>query len=532
MVSREGELVLSNLPPTRTQQKLALAVALLIVAAAIFISAAGLQRVQLAAIDALVPLYGMAMFVSDSITAVLLFTQFSIVRSRALLVISSGYIWTALVVIPWLLSFPGVFAPRGVFGGSSSEITVWLYALWHAGFPMFVIAYALMKREGPAKQTQRYSAGAAILSCVGMTAAVIAAAAYLLVVNQPRLPGFMVDALNFSALWYYVASAIALLSAVAIVLLWITRRSLLDLWLMVVMLVFMTEALISSFPVSARFSLGWYAGRTCSLVSGSLILFVLLYEITVVYARLIGAVRAQNRERDARLITGDAVAATIAHEIKQPLSAIIMRAETGLRWINRASPDLDRAKEQFSEIAIDGRRASAVMESIRANFKKDARIRNLFDVNALVDETLTLMHADLQQHRILVRAEPKAQLPQIRGDRIQLQQVLLNLITNAIESMAVREGPRILGVRSELNQDGGVAVSVADTGKGIETHEIDRIFNPLFTTKSEGMGMGLSICRSIVESHDGSLLVYPNSPHGAVFRMILHADQASLPTSA
>jgi signal transduction histidine kinase len=142
------------------------------------------------------------------------------------------------------------------------------------------------------------------------------------------------------------------------------------------------------------------------------------------------------------------------------------------------------------------------------------------------------MHADLQQHRILVRAEPKAQLPQIRGDRIQLQQVLLNLITNAIESMAVREGPRILGVRSELNQDGGVAVSVADTGKGIETHEIDRIFNPLFTTKSEGMGMGLSICRSIVESHDGSLLVYPNSPHGAVFRMILHADQASLPTSA
>src|SRR3954453_18342556 len=232
MVSREGELVLSNLPPSRTQQKLALSVALLIATAAIVISTAGLQQVQLAAIDALVPLYGMAMFVSDSITAVLLFTQFSIVRSRALLVISSGYIWTALVVIPWLLSFPGVFAPRGVFGGSSSEITVWLYALWHAGFPMFVIAYALLKHAGPAKKTQRYSAGAAILSCVGMTAAVIGAATYLLVVNQPRLPGFMVDSLNFSALWYYAASAIALLSAVAIVLLWITRKSLLDLWLM------------------------------------------------------------------------------------------------------------------------------------------------------------------------------------------------------------------------------------------------------------------------------------------------------------
>ena len=118
----------------------------------------------------------------------------------------------------------------------------------------------------------------------------------------------MIDAVNFSGLWYYTAAIIALLSALAIILLWIQRKSLLDLWLMVVMLVFLTEVLISSFPVSARFSLGWYAGRTCSLLSGSLILFVLLYEITIVYARLIGAVRAQSRERGARLITGDAVA--------------------------------------------------------------------------------------------------------------------------------------------------------------------------------------------------------------------------------
>jgi signal transduction histidine kinase len=527
MASREDELVLSNLPPTKTQQKLALIVAMLIVAAAIVISAAGIQRVQLAVIDALVPLYGMAMFVSDLITAVLLFTQFSIVRSRALLVISSGYVWTALVVIPWLLSFPGVFAPRGVFGGSSTEITVWLYTLWHAGFPMFVIAYALLNDAEPAKRMQRFPAGVAILFCFSITAVVIGAATYSLVVNQAQLPRFMIDALHFSALWYYTAAIIALSSAVAIILLWMQRKSLLDLWLMVVMLVFMTEVLISSFPVSARFSLGWYTGRICSLVSGSLILCVLLYEITVVYARLIGAVRAQSRERDARLITGDAVAATIAHEIKQPLSAIIMRAQTGLRWIDRTSPDLDKAREQFAEIVADGRRAGAVMESIRANFKKDARIRILLDVNALIDETLTLVHADLQQHRILVRAEPQAELPKIRGDRVQLQQVLLNLITNAIEAMAVRDGPRVLGVRSEVNIEGGVAVSVADTGKGVESQEINQIFNPLFTTKPEGMGMGLFICRSIVESHEGSLLVFPNSPHGAIFRMILHADKAA-----
>ncbi|TFV49724.1 sensor histidine kinase [Bradyrhizobium niftali] len=524
MALREQDLVLSSLPPSRTQQQLALSVALLIVLMALLISITGMQQVKLAVIDALVPLFGMAMFVSDSITAVLLFTQFSIVRSRALLVISSGFVWTALVVIPWLLSFPGVFAPHGLLGGSSSEITVWLYTLWHAGFPIFVIAFALLKDAQPAKRLRQLPAATAILSCIVGSAAVIAGATYVLVVFQAHLPSFMIDAMNFSVLWYYTAAIIALLSALAISLLWIRRKSLLDLWLMVVMLVFLTEVLISSFPVSARFSLGWYAGRTCSLLSGSLILIVLLYEITIVYARLIGAVRAQSRERGARLITGDAVAATIAHEIKQPLSTIITRAETGLRWLDRASPEIDKAKEQFAEIVANGRRAGAVMDGIRGNFKKDPRIRTWLDVNVLIEETLTLVHGDLQQHRILVRTEPHAGLPQIMGDRIQLQQVLLNLITNAIEAMAGKQGLRVLGVRSEVGKEGNVVVSVADTGKGIQSQEIDQIFNPLFTTKPDGMGMGLSICRSIVESHDGSLLVFPNSPEGAVFQMVLHAS--------
>jgi signal transduction histidine kinase len=322
------------------------------------------------------------------------------------------------------------------------------------------------------------------------------------------------------------------LAALAIGLLWLRWKSLLDLWLMVVMLVFMTEVLISSFPVSARFSLGWYAGRTCSLVSGSLILFVLLFEITMIYARLIGAVRAQSRERGARLITGDAVAATIAHEIKQPLSAIITRAQTGLRWLDRPTPEFDKAKEQFAEIAADGRRAVEVMEGIRANFKHDARVRTWLDVNALIEETLTLVHDDLLTHRIVVRADPHEELPQVMGDRTQLQQVLLNLITNAIEAMASKEGLRTLGVRSEVSESGGVAVSIADTGQGIKPKEVEQIFNPLFTTKPNGMGMGLFICRSIVESHGGNLLVFPNSPQGVVFQMVLHASTATSAASA
>jgi signal transduction histidine kinase len=226
-------------------------------------------------------------------------------------------------------------------------------------------------------------------------------------------------------------------------------------------------------------------------------------------------------------MTGDAVAATIAHEVKQPLTGMITNADAGLRWLDRAMPDLDEAKAAFKQIVADGHRAGAVIGSIRAIFKKDARNRTSLDVNDLIGEALALVRDDLQKHRILVRAEPNEQLPQVIGDRIQLQQVLLNLITNAIDSMAAKDEPRVLCVKSDVHAGGGVKVSVADTGTGIGSHDIDRIFDPLFTKKSDGMGMGLSICRSIIEAHDGRIWFAPNKPQGAVFQFILLADGAT-----
>lgn len=521
-IAEEKNFILSSLSPSRAQKRLALSVVLALLGA-LFIVAGPVSNIQLGQIDAFVPAYGTAMIVIDSITAALLFAQFSILRSRALLSIASGYLFTALTVIPWMLTFPGAFTPNGLLG-AGLQTTAWLYILWHAGFAICVIAYALLKDENPAKCVWRGSAGIAILLSVVMTAAVVCAATFLLTADNLLLPRVMLDPVHFSPVWFYAVGCLVLLSLAALVVLWVRRSSVLDLWLMVVMCAYVAGFLLISYPVPVRFSVGFYAGRFCGFLSASLVLIVLLYEITTLYGQLVSAVLAQRREREARLMTGDAVSASIAHEVKQPLSGMIANADAGLRWLDRSTPDLDKAKASFEHIVADGHRAGAVIESIRAIFKKDGRNKTSLDINELVGEALTLTRGDLQRHRILIQAEPSEQLPRVRGDRIQLRQVLLNLITNAIDSMASKDGVRILGVRSEVRDGASVIVSVADTGTGIGSQELERVFNPMFTTKSGGMGMGLSICRSIIEAHDGRLWVGPNKPEGAVFQFMLLAD--------
>jgi signal transduction histidine kinase len=527
VVAEEQHFILSRLSPDRVQIRLALAIVLALLVA-FFITVGPLSTIRLRPVYPFVPAYATAVSVVDSITAVLLFAQFSILRSRALLVIANGYLFTALLAIPWMLTFPGVFSPTGLLG-AGLQSTNMIYVLWHAGFPTFVIAYALLKDTDPAKRLREGSVAAAILLNVALIASLVFVATFLIIAADPLLPRLMVDTVHFSALWRYAAVFLALLSVLALIVLWVRWRSVLDLWLMVVMCAYVIEICLVNFPAPIRFSVGWYVGRVFGLLSGSLVLFVLLYEITMLYGQLLRAVLAERREREARLMTGDSVAATIAHEVKQPLAGMITHADAGIRWLDRAKPDLDEAKVAFKEIAATGRRAAAVIESIRAIFRKGALNRTSFNVNDLFEEALALVRADLQEQRILVRTEADPQLPPVCGDRIQLQQVLLNLITNAIDSMAAMDGTRVLHVRSAVRDDGNVLVSIGDTGLGIGQQDVDRVFNPLFTTKSGGMGMGLSICRSIVEAHDGRIWVIPNEPQGAVFQFILHPDGERLP---
>jgi signal transduction histidine kinase len=319
---------------------------------------------------------------------------------------------------------------------------------------------------------------AAVALSVAWTTALVSALAFLCTAGEALLPRVVLDSVHLSPLWPYAGAPVAAMSVVALIVLWRRHRSTLDLWLMVVMCLYTCEIPLSYYPMPFRFSIGWYSVRAFGFLSSTLVLIVLLFEIKTLYAKLLGAMLAQRREREARLMTGDAVAATIAHEVNQPLTSMVASADAGFRFLDRSVPNLERAKEAFQRIAEDGHRAGEVVGSIRAIFKTDARTRTPLDVNEIIREALALERTDLRKHRILVEAEWSAHLPEVRGDRVQVQQVLLNLITNAIHAMAAEDEPRVLCLKSEAHQGDGVIVSVADTGAGISARDLDRIFTP------------------------------------------------------
>jgi len=313
------------------------------------------------------------------------------------------------------------------------------------------------------------------------------------------------------------------LALFALALLWSRRRSVLDLWLMVVMCGLLIELFLITL-VGRRYVVGWYAARVYFLVSSTFVLAVLLSETALLYARLARSVMAQRREREARLMTMDVLSASIAHEMNQPLASIVTNADAASRWMARPTPDLDEVKATLKQIRNSAYRARDLISSIRAMVKRDDRNRVPLDLNDLVREVLALTQRELQRSRVSVEVELDERLPLVKGDRIQLQQVLVNLITNAIDAMAEKKWPRILRIESAVQESSGVLISVADTGKGIDPKIVDRIFNPLFTTKSNGMGMGLAISRSIIEGHDGRLQVSADAEGGSVFQFMLPAD--------
>jgi PAS domain S-box-containing protein len=214
-----------------------------------------------------------------------------------------------------------------------------------------------------------------------------------------------------------------------------------------------------------------------------------------------------------RVTTLGELTASIAHEVNQPLAAVVANAHACLRWLDGDTPDLDGARRSVEWIIDDGNRASEVIRRVRALAKKTDIEKVALDVNDVVRETIPLVQRELISHQVLLRMELAPTLPMILGDRVQLQQVIINLVMNGIESMqSVTDRPRELVIRSGQDETQQVLVSVTDCGVGISAENADRLFNAFFTTKATGMGTGLSICRSIVEAHDGRLWATANVP--------------------
>jgi C4-dicarboxylate-specific signal transduction histidine kinase len=225
--------------------------------------------------------------------------------------------------------------------------------------------------------------------------------------------------------------------------------------------------------------------------------------------------------RVSRVTTMGELTASLAHEVNQPIAAALTNANTCLRWLTRDHPDLEEAREAASRIVKDATRAAGIISRVRLLFKKSTPQQELVDVNEAIREMIVLLRSEATRYNITVRMELAADLPWIMGDRVQLQQVLMNLMVNSIDAMKELDGARELAVKSQSAEKEEVLVSVSDTGVGLPPQQADQIFNAFFTTKPHGTGMGLRISRSIVESHGGRLWAAENSPRGASFYFAL-----------
>ena len=780
--------VLANLPAGQTERRIAFAVGLLLLGAGAAVAPFG--SVQLPRTDAWAPITDTFIFLADLITWFLLISQFNIVRSRALLVLASGYLFAAVMNVPHLLTFPGAFKPSGLLG-AGLQTSIWLAIFWMSGYLLAVIGYAVLSKEpGDSVPLSSTQTAAAVSSAVVI--AVALALSWIAIAGDPYLPKLFLDRSASTVGLRYAYALLLLPSAVALFLLWFRGRSVLNLWLMVVMCGWLGQG-IAQFQTPGRFSLAMYAARSLIVVSLTVLLVVLLRETMTLYGRLamslvslrkltaeklqrseaylseaqrlshtgsfgwsvlsgeiywseetynifeydravkpalelvVERIHPEDRElasqiiRDAtegtdvdaehrllmpdgrvkhlrvlarglktsagsreivgavtdvtaakqaektlreseaylaeaqrlsrtgswawnpvtgenrywsdecfrllgfdpadgmppfetfvqrihpddrpivaekleratrergeyevdyriihpggevrdihaighpvlspsgelvelvgtgidvterkraeeererlrqaqadlarvnRITTMGELTASLAHEVNQPIAAASTNARTCIRWLTREEPDLEEACAAAMRVVKDVTRASEIISRIRVLFHKGTSERELVDVNPVIGEMVLLLGSEAARHNILVRKELAAGLPKVLADRVQLQQVLMNLMINSIDAMKDTNAAREMAIKSQRADNAQLLVSVSDTGEGLPTEQAHQIFDAFFTTKSHGTGMGLRISRSIVESHGGHLWATPNSPRGASFCFTLPA---------
>lgn len=521
--------LLSTLPATREQRRFAGAVVAL--SGVFFLIAAPIAKWPLPQVWAFIPIYQSIVVVNDLITALLLFGQFRMLRSRALLLLASGYLFTGFMAVAHALTFPGLFAPTGLLH-AGPQSTAWLYMFWHGGFPFLVIAYALNNDERASARHQRHPARVEIVSSVGVVAAIVCGLTWLATAGQTALPAIMRGA-HYTPAMLAVVSSVWVLNLAALAVLWLRRpHSALDIWLIVVLCAWVFDIALSAVLNAGRFDAGFYAGRIYGLLAASFVLAVLLLENSVLYARLFELRRRERQilehlqEQSTELLAAnselESFSYSVSHDLRAPLRAI-----DGFALM---------LEEDYAAALNDD--AKRLLSVIRTNSRK---------MGALIDDLLTLSRIGRQEigqssvamHQVAEEAIREAtdaggtraqielkQLPAVRGDRTLLRQVWANLISNALKYTSRVTQPRI--EVSGYREAAEIIYRVQDNGAGFDMRYYDKLFGVFQRLHRDdefpGTGIGLAIVQRVVRRHRGRVWAEGKVNGGATFYFALPTE--------
>ena len=525
---------LSTEPARPGEKRLALAVVVASLLA--FLIGLPFVRVQLPRLPAFIPSYEAALWINDTITAVLLFSQFVRLRSRAVLLLAAGYLFDSLMIVPHGLSFPGVFSPTGLLG-AGPQTTAWLYVFWHGGFPLFVLAYALRARH--AADPMRIAPGRAIAIAVASVVLLVAGLTVLTTAEHDLLPAFMHGG-NYSLMVAMgIGPSIWAVTIAALLVLWFRGApTVLDLWLMVVMLAWSLDIAFSAVFGANRYDFGFYAGRAYGLLAASFVLCVLLFEMNRLYASLADALdlaEARNeelirsREEFARVQRSEAIGQLVggvAHDFNNLLTVVT----GGLELLGR-DPSLSSRSHRLVDMSMKAAQRGAQLTQQLLTFARRQVLRpEVLNPNEVIAHLESFVSpATGEQVDVVMELSPV--LWPARLDRTQFETALVNLVLNARDAIdgegriiiATRNAVLTAGEMPDLPAGDYALISVSDAGCGMTPEAIVRAFEPFFTTKDvgKGSGLGLSQVYGFVRGAGGQVRIDSMVGQGTTVEMYL-----------